>query len=142
MHSRHRNGVKHCAGHCGRTSWKVEGGEYSRRRRAVFADVARVSRRETTMKVARILVVDDEPQLRRVMKAALTKQGYIVGDARSGEAALERLREERYDLIILDRNMPGIGGVEACRSIRERSDVGIIMLTIRKEIGRASCRER
>ena len=85
------------------------------------------------MKVARILVVDDEPQLRRVMKAALTKQGYIVGDARSGEAALERLREERYDLIILDRNMPGIGGVEACRSIREHSDVGIIMLTIRKE---------
>jgi two-component system, OmpR family, KDP operon response regulator KdpE len=85
------------------------------------------------MKVARILVVDDEPQLRRVMKAALTKQGYIVGDARSGEAALERLREERYDLIILDRNMPGIGGVEACRSIREHSDAGIIMLTIRKD---------
>jgi len=85
------------------------------------------------MKVARILVVDDEPQLRRVMKAALAKQGYIVGDARSGEAALEKLREERYDLIILDRNMPGIGGVEACRSIREHSDVGIIMLTIRKE---------
>ena len=85
------------------------------------------------MKVARILVVDDEPQLRRVMKAALAKQGYIVGDARSGEAALEKIREERYDLIILDRNMPGMGGVEACRSIREHSDVGIIMLTIRKE---------
>ena len=85
------------------------------------------------MKLARILVVDDEPQLRRVMKAALTKQGYIVGDARSGEGALEKLREERYDLIILDRNMPGMGGVEACRSIREHSDVGIIMLTIRKE---------
>ena len=85
------------------------------------------------MKVARILVVDDEPQLRRVMKAALTKQGYIVEDARSGEVALEKIREERYDLIILDRNMPGIGGVEACRSIREHSDVRIIMLTIRKD---------
>jgi two-component system KDP operon response regulator KdpE len=66
------------------------------------------------------------------MKAALTRQGYIIGDARSGEAALEKLRDERYDLVILDRNMPGMGGIEACRSIRERSDIGIIMLTVRK----------
>jgi len=84
------------------------------------------------MRVARILVVDDEPQLRRVMKAALTKQGYIVADVRSGEAALEELRKERYDLVILDRNMPGMGGVESCRAIREHSDIGIIMLTVRK----------
>jgi two-component system KDP operon response regulator KdpE len=84
------------------------------------------------MKTTKILVVDDDPQLRRVMKAALTKQGYIIGDVRSGEAALQRLRAERYDLVILDRNMPGMGGVEACRSIREHSDIGIIMLTVRK----------
>jgi two-component system KDP operon response regulator KdpE len=84
------------------------------------------------MKTAKILVVDDDPQLRRVMKAALTKQEYIIGDARSGEAALEKLRDERYDLVILDRNMPGMGGIEACRSIREHSDMGIIMLTVRK----------
>jgi two-component system KDP operon response regulator KdpE len=84
------------------------------------------------MRVGRILVVDDEPQLRRVMKAALTKQGYIVADVRSGEAALETLRKERYDLVILDRNMPGIGGLQACREIRENSDIGIIMLTVRK----------
>jgi two-component system KDP operon response regulator KdpE len=84
------------------------------------------------MNTAKILVVDDDPQLRRVMKAALTRQGYIIGDARSGEAALQRLRAERYDLVILDRNMPGMGGVEACRSIREHSDIGIIMLTVRK----------
>ena len=84
------------------------------------------------MNTAKILVVDDDPQLRRVIKAALTKQGYIIGDARSGETALERLRDERYDLVILDRNMPGMGGIEACRSIREHSDIGIIMLTVRK----------
>jgi two-component system KDP operon response regulator KdpE len=84
------------------------------------------------MNTAKILVVDDDPQLRRVMKSALTKQGYIIGDVRSGEAALEKLREERYDLVILDRNMPGMGGIEACRSIREHSDIGIIMLTVRK----------
>ena len=84
------------------------------------------------MNTAKILVVDDDPQLRRVIKAALTKQGYIIGDARSGETALERLRDERYDLVILDRNMPGMGGIEACRSMREHSDMGIIMLTVRK----------
>ena len=84
------------------------------------------------MKTARILVVDDEPQLRRVMRAALTKQGYIIGDARTGEEALEAIRRERYDLVLLDRNMPGMGGVETCRLIRQSSDVGIIMLTVRK----------
>jgi two-component system KDP operon response regulator KdpE len=84
------------------------------------------------MNTAKILVVDDDPQLRRVMKAALTRQGYIIGDARSGEAALEKLRDERYDLVILDRNMPGMGGIEACRSIQEHSDIGIIMVTVRK----------
>src|ERR1039457_3945119 len=46
--------------------------------------------------------------------------------------ALEKLRDERYDLVILDRNMPGMGGIEACRSIREHSDIGIILLTVRK----------
>jgi two-component system KDP operon response regulator KdpE len=84
------------------------------------------------MREGRLLVVDDDPQLRRVMRAAFSKQGYTVEDARSGETALEKLRAERYDLVILDRNMPGMGGVEACRSIREHSDIGIIMLTVRK----------
>jgi two-component system KDP operon response regulator KdpE len=84
------------------------------------------------MREGRILVIDDDPQLRRVMRAALTKQGYIIADARSGEIALEKIRAERYDLVILDRNMPGMGGVEACRAIREHSDIGIIMLTVRK----------
>src|ERR1022692_741487 len=84
------------------------------------------------MSTGEILVVDDEPQIRRVMRSGFTKQGYIVSDSRSGEEALEKLRDERYDLIILDRNMPGMGGLEACRSIRATSDVGIIMLTVRK----------
>lgn len=84
------------------------------------------------MKTAKILIVDDEPQLRRVMKAALAKQGYIVAEARNGEAALEALRKERSDLVLLDRNMPGMSGVECCRAIREHSDLGIIMLTVRK----------
>lgn len=84
------------------------------------------------MRTAKILIVDDEPQLRRVMKAALAKQGYITADARNAESALEMLRKERFDLVLLDRNMPGMSGVECCREIRAASDVGIIMLTVRK----------
>jgi two-component system KDP operon response regulator KdpE len=80
---------------------------------------------------ARILVVDDEPQIRRVMRTMLTAQGYMVGDARSGEEALDRIREEKPDLILLDMNMPGMGGLKACREIRASSDAAIIMLTVR-----------
>ena len=80
---------------------------------------------------ARILVVDDEPQIRRVMRTMLTAQGYMVSDARSGEEALDRIRNEKPDLILLDMNMPGMGGLKACREIRSSSDVAIIMLTVR-----------
>jgi two-component system, OmpR family, KDP operon response regulator KdpE len=83
------------------------------------------------MTPARILVVDDEPQIRRVLKSALSAQGYEVHDARSGEDALDALRDRRFDLILLDVNMPGIGGLETCRRIRPTSDVAILMLTVR-----------
>ena len=83
------------------------------------------------MSAARILVVDDDPQIRRVMRVTLTGQGYEVDDAKSGEAALEKLREARFDLVLLDLNMPGIGGLETCREIRAQSEVAIVMLTVR-----------
>jgi two-component system KDP operon response regulator KdpE len=80
---------------------------------------------------SRILVVDDEPQLRRALRATLSALGFVVDDAESGEAALETLRTERFDLILLDINMPGISGLETCRAIRARSDMSILMLTVR-----------
>jgi two-component system KDP operon response regulator KdpE len=83
------------------------------------------------MSAATILVIDDEPQIRRVMRATLASQGYTVTEARSGEEALEMLRGEQPDLILLDVNLPGMGGLEVCREIRERSDVPIVMLTVR-----------
>jgi two-component system KDP operon response regulator KdpE len=83
------------------------------------------------MSSGRILVVDDEPQIRRVMRVALSGATYMVADARSGEEALEKLREEKVDLVLLDVNLPGIGGIETCRAIRERSDVSVIILTVR-----------
>lgn len=83
------------------------------------------------MASARILVVDDEPQIRRVMRTTLISQGYIVSDARTGEEALEKLREDKPDLILLDMNMPGMGGLETCRALRSGSDAAIITLTVR-----------
>jgi len=82
----------------------------------------------------RILVVDDEPQIRRVMRTTLTTNGYEVSDARTGEEAVKKLGEERFDLILLDVNLPGMNGLEACRMIRSRTsvpDVAILMLTVR-----------
>src|SRR5437867_10921749 len=83
------------------------------------------------MSDARILVVDDDPQIRRVLRTTLIAQGYEVADARNGEEALERIRGEKLDLVILDMNMPGMSGLETCRLIRSGSDVAIIMLSVR-----------
>ena len=79
----------------------------------------------------RILVVDDEPQIRRVMRATLAAHGYAVTEAKSGEEALEKLGQAQQDLVLLDVNMPGMGGLEACRAIRVGSEAAIIMLTVR-----------
>ena len=83
------------------------------------------------MSDGRILVVDDEPQIRRVLRTTLTAKGYEIFDAKSGEEALDAIRKQRFDLILLDMNMPGMGGLEACREIRASSEVAIIMLTVR-----------
>jgi two-component system KDP operon response regulator KdpE len=80
---------------------------------------------------SRILVVDDEPQMRRSLRSTLTALGFIVAAAETGESALEMLREERFDLMLLDINMPGISGVETCRAVKERSDVSVLMLSVR-----------
>ena len=80
---------------------------------------------------AKILIVDDEPQIRRVIKTALLAEGFTATEAHSAEQAFDKLREERFDLILLDVNMPGISGLEACAEIRRTSDIAIIMLTVR-----------
>ena len=79
----------------------------------------------------RILIVDDEPQIRRVMRVALSGAGYGVADTRTGEEAIERLRAERFDLVLLDVNLPGMNGLDVCREIRTWSDVHILVLTVR-----------
>ena len=85
------------------------------------------------MSAGKILVIDDDPQIRRVMKVILTGERYEVVEARSGESALLKFREFLPDLVLLDLNMPGMGGLETCRSIRDASDVPIIIVTVRRE---------
>jgi two-component system KDP operon response regulator KdpE len=83
------------------------------------------------MNSATILVVDDEPQIRRVLRSTLSSQGYVITEAKTGEEAVELVRKIKPDLVLLDVNMPGMGGVEACREIRHSSEAPIIMLTVR-----------
>ncbi len=83
------------------------------------------------MSAATVLVVDNEPQIRRVLRTMLSSHGYAVLEARSGEEAVEKIRAEKTDLILLDVNMPGMSGMEACAEIRRTCDVPIIMLTVR-----------
>lgn len=83
------------------------------------------------MSDASILIADDEPQIRRVLRSTLSSQGYVILDAKTGEDAIEIVRKEKPDLVLLDVNMPGMGGIEACREIRRATEAPIIMLTVR-----------
>jgi two-component system, OmpR family, KDP operon response regulator KdpE len=78
-----------------------------------------------------ILLVDDDPQIRRVLRTALSAQGANVLDVQSGEEALELLRAKTVDLILLDMNMSGMGGLETCRAIRAGWDVPVIIVSVR-----------
>lgn len=85
----------------------------------------------------KILVVDDEKDYVRVIKQTLTNEGYEVITAFNGKEAIEKVRNEAPNLMILDINMPGIGGYEVCKKLREDplyKRLPIIMLTVRKDI--------
>jgi two-component system KDP operon response regulator KdpE len=82
---------------------------------------------------SRILVVDDETQIARVLKTALSSQGYEVKTAGDGESALDLAVDWMPDLIVTDLSMPRMTGIELCRSVRERSQVPIIVLSVRGE---------
>jgi two-component system KDP operon response regulator KdpE len=94
------------------------------------------------MSVQKILVVDDEPQMRRVLRTSLIAHGYEVVEAASGEEALNKLSTERYDCVLLDLNLPGLDGVETCRAIRASCQIPIVVVSIRdSENDKAAARE-
>jgi len=79
-----------------------------------------------------VLVVDDEPPFRKVLQTSLSARGFSVEQASSAEQAIEMLTQRVFELVLLDINMPGMGGVEACRRIRDMiPQLGIVMVTVR-----------
>jgi two-component system KDP operon response regulator KdpE len=78
-----------------------------------------------------ILVVDDEPQMRRVLRATLIAREYTVVEAASGEEALKIFNVEPCDCVLLDLALPGLDGIGTCRAIRRTSEVPIIVVSIR-----------
>ena len=90
--------------------------------------------REENVNKIKILVVDDESRMRKLVKDFLMRQGYAVLEAGDGEEALDLFYRERdIALIILDVMMPRLNGFEVCREIRETSKVPVIMLTAKGE---------
>ena len=81
----------------------------------------------------KILVVEDELEIRKLVGAYLEQAGYTVATAMDGQEALAVFRHERPNLVILDLNLPGMDGLDVCRALRRDSDVPIIMLTARLE---------
>jgi DNA-binding response OmpR family regulator len=77
----------------------------------------------------RILVVAEERKSRRIMRTVLIEKGYEVTEAECGEDALKLICSERYDLVMLDINMPGVTGIEVCREVRTRSNIPIILMS-------------
>jgi two-component system KDP operon response regulator KdpE len=86
-------------------------------------------------KPVKVLIVDDEPAMRRALSASLTACGYTAEQAQNGDEAMEKARQEQFDLVLLDVNMPGGGGIEACRRIRPLAgSAGIVMVTVRDSL--------
>src|ERR1044072_6954147 len=81
----------------------------------------------------RILVVDDEPQITRVLRTSLSAQGYEIRVANDGETALEMAKDFGPDLVITDLAMPNMNGIELCRNLRKVSQVPILVLSVRGE---------
>src|SRR2546423_14393769 len=85
---------------------------------------------------AQLLVVDDDPQLREALTRALALDGYDVATATNGAQALDAVSRERPDLMVLDVMMPYVGGLDVCRTLRDRQDrLPILVLTARDEVG-------
>jgi len=81
----------------------------------------------------RILVVDDEPQITRVLRTSLSSQGYDIRVANDGETALEIMKDWTPDMVITDLAMPNMGGLELCRRLRSTTQIPIVVLSVRGE---------
>ena len=81
----------------------------------------------------KILIVDDEPQITRVLKTTLSSRGYLTRTASDGDDALQVIKEWSPDLVITDLRMPNMDGLQLCRHLRAKSQIPIIVLSVRGE---------
>ena len=81
----------------------------------------------------KVLVVDDEERIRRLLKMYLEREGYIIEEAEDGNEALAKALANDYDVILLDLMMPGKDGIEVCRELREKKATPVVMLTAKGE---------
>ncbi len=82
----------------------------------------------------RILIIEDDEAIQRILRRALTYEGYVVESAQDGESGLKLFRESRPDLVVLDWMLPGIDGLEVCQRLRAASKVPILMLTAKDTV--------
>jgi two-component system KDP operon response regulator KdpE len=100
----------------------------------IFFSVSGFVADEVEVKItqAKVLVVDDESAFRRVLRTSLSALGFQVAEASTGEQALRALTTDHFDVVLLDVEMPGMGGIEACRQIHQQSRrPAVLMLTVR-----------
>jgi DNA-binding response OmpR family regulator len=88
---------------------------------------------ETSIRPARVLVIEDDPNVSEVVARYLAREGYRVETAADGAQGLRRALEELPDLVVLDLMLPGLNGIEVCRQLRAVAPVPVIMLTARGE---------
>lgn len=89
---------------------------------------------EKIMPESRILMVDDNPEIREVVSVLLEGEGFVIDEAQSGRAALDYIKKYTYDLILLDVMMPGLNGYQTCVEIRRSSNVPILFLSARSQV--------
>src|SRR5918998_6522131 len=95
--------------------------------------ISRVKEDAMSAEAPRILLVDDEQSVQTLLSYPLRKEGYDVVPATSGREALERFRDNHFDLVVLDVMLPEVDGFDVCKELRARSSVPIIMLTAKTE---------
>lgn len=83
--------------------------------------------------VAKILIVDDEERIRKLLKLYLTKEGYVTHEAEDGLSAIEMILTEEFDLVLLDIMLPGMSGLEVVEKVRKTNEIPILMITARGE---------
>jgi two-component system KDP operon response regulator KdpE len=81
----------------------------------------------------RVLVIDDEPQIRRLLSVSLARQGYQVDAVATGVEGIEQLATERFDIVLLDLGLPDVDGLQVCQEIRQQHQIPVIVISVRED---------